>query len=39
VFSHVFAAGLVLVAALGSVALLHRRVRRLDLVSVLKARD
>lgn len=39
VFSHVFAAAVVLAASVASIGLLRRRVRALDLVAVLKARD
>lgn len=39
VFSHVFAAGVVLLASAASIGLLRHRVRALDLVAVLKARD
>jgi putative ABC transport system permease protein len=38
-FSRVFAVGIVLVAAVGSALLIRRRIRRLDLVAVLKTRE
>ena len=38
-FTYVFAAGVVLLSALASTVLVRRRVRRLNLIEVLKTRD